>query len=299
MPMRLIVILGVLHVAACALYGFLCVARVSKHPPAIALLLLFLPVVGFLAALLADVLYARGLDGTWGCAEEHFALEDEIYGRVKQAEETDVVPLVDALTINDAPTRRKIMMEILHRDPEQFIDQLKQTLDVDDTEMIHYSVTTIVEIRTLFEEALMQKERAFRANEGNADRVADYAELIGRCLDSGILEGVRQREIETRYLEVLRIAIRLMPDTPDWRQRFVETACLLRKDAEALEQLRVMLDRWPYDEQVCRAALDYGIRMKDAAWIERISKTTEAYREGWTTATKRAFAFWKGEANGS
>ncbi len=288
-------IMGILLVNAVVsmLYFVMCLTHVSVHSPSIVLLLLLLPGTGVLAALVADILHSAGKDGERGINAERFALEDKIYGRVEVAQAQDIIPLTDALIIDSKETRRNIMMEILHKDPEQFTEQLKRVLDVDDTEMVHYSVTTIVEMRAQFDNALLRLEKRFSEEPSDQTVVTEYAQLLERYLSSGILEGNRQQEIRERYSEALLRAAVLMPDTLEWRLRYVENERALTHYVDALAQVRVLLHRWRKDERVWLAALDCAVAMRNDALIAQLCKEVAPLSGSWPIAAREAFAFWQ------
>ena len=78
---------------------------------------------------------------------ESFKISDIRYKRIEvddDSNETITVPLEEAISVNNASVRRKLMMDILHRNPEEYIELLQMTRTADDTELTHYATTTMM-----------------------------------------------------------------------------------------------------------------------------------------------------------
>ena len=85
---------------------------------------------------------------------ESFKISDIRYKRIvvdDDSNETITVPLEEAISVNNASVRRKLMMDILHRNPEEYIELLQMTRTADDTELTHYATTTMMEIQNKYE----------------------------------------------------------------------------------------------------------------------------------------------------
>ena len=81
---------------------------------------------------------------------EKLKIEDEIYKRIDvdaSKDSNSTVPLEEALVIDDTKTRRKLMMDILNRDPKQYIRLLQKIRMSSDTEITHYATTSMAEIQ--------------------------------------------------------------------------------------------------------------------------------------------------------
>ena len=91
---------------------------------------------------------ARGDVSCAGTLESLRLKDDMRRGVVVQGRETDagVVPLEEALIVNDAGDRRRLMLSMLTEDPGAYLAQLQAAKLNDDVEVAHYAATAVAQI---------------------------------------------------------------------------------------------------------------------------------------------------------
>lgn len=225
------------------------------------------------------VLCARGEafgDAHKGGTLESLRMNDAIRrGMQVQVREGDagVVPLEEALIVNDPSDRRRLMLSMLTEDPDAYLAQLQAAKLNDDVEVAHYAATAVAQISKESDLKLQQLERAFKTDP-TAENLDAYCDYLGTYLDSGLAEGrveQIQRQQYARLLArrceredgaVLRIryataladageldeaeavATQLVADTPDEQEAWM--LCLrlavMRRDGEAVQQVIDAID---------------------------------------------------------
>ena len=75
-----------------------------------------------------------------------------------------VVPLEEALIVNDPGDRRRLMLSMLTEDPDAYLAQLQAAKLNDDVEVAHYAATAVAQISKESDLKLQQLERAFKTD---------------------------------------------------------------------------------------------------------------------------------------
>lgn len=207
---------------------------------------------------------------------ESLLLNDEIRrGTQVQVREGDagVVPLEEALIVNDPSDRRRLMLSMLTEDPDAYLGQLQAAKLNDDVEVAHYAATAVAQISKESDLKLQQLERAFKTDP-STENLDAYCDYLGEYLASGLAEGrvaqiqrqqyarllARRCEREDgaalriRYATALAdageldeaeaVATQLVADTPDEQEAWM--LCLrlavMRRDGEAVQQVIDAID---------------------------------------------------------
>lgn len=207
---------------------------------------------------------------------ESLRLNDAIRrGMQVQVREGDagVVPLEEALIVNDPSDRRRLMLSMLTEEPDAYLAQLQAAKLNDDVEVAHYAATAVAQISKESDLKLQQLERAFKADP-SAQNLDDYCDYLGDYLASGLAEGrvaqiqcqqyarllARRCEREDgtplhiRYATALAdagelddadaVATQLVADVPDEQEAWM--LCLrlavMRRDGEAVQQVIDAID---------------------------------------------------------
>lgn len=229
--------------------------------------------------LLVVLLCARSLvfgDALKDSTLESLRIDDDLHrSMLVQGREDDagVVPLEEALIVNDLGDRRRLMLSILTEDPDAYLAQLQAAKLNDDVEVAHYAATAVAQISKESDLKLQQLERAFKADP-SAQNLDAYCDYLGTYLDSGLAEGrvaQIQRQQYARLLarrceheeslelriayagaladagdidEAARIANRLMVDAPDEQETWM--LCLrlavMHRDGDAVQQVIDAID---------------------------------------------------------
>lgn len=109
------------------------------------------------------------------------------------------MPLEEALIVNSAEQRRKLIFSVLNDDPMQYYDLLQQARMNEDSEVVHYAATAMAQISKQADLTLQRHEADYAAKPNDPEVLAAYSRYLGEYLDSGLVQG-RAAEIQQRQL---------------------------------------------------------------------------------------------------
>ena len=174
-----------------------------------------------------------------------------------------VVPLEEALIVNDPGDRRRLMLSMLTEDPDAYLAQLQAAKLNDDVEVAHYAATAVAQISKESDLKLQQLERAFKTDPSshNLDAYCDFLGVaqIQRQQYARLLARRCEREegsaLRIRYATALAdageidkaedVASQLVIDASD--EQDVWMLCLrlavIRRDGQAVRRVVDAIDK--------------------------------------------------------
>lgn len=174
------------------------ILKVHKYMFFVALLL---PFWGILLVLMLHFQIGFEADDSIDVGVEKLKLESELYKSVTVDEKkvaTTTVPIEEALVINSAKERRSIIMDVLNDNPKEYIEFLQKAGNNEDTEVVHYAVTAMVEISKENDYMLQNLERDYEANPDDPQVLERYTDFLWNCLSQNLMQG--QVEVINREL---------------------------------------------------------------------------------------------------
>ena len=197
----LYIILLAVHFIVCLLVFLGIEMNVLKVHRYMFFVVLFLPFWGLLAVLILHFQILFEADDGIDVGVEKLKLESELYKSVtiddkKNAKNT--VPIEEALIINSPKERRTIIMDVLNDNPKEYIEFLQKAGNNEDTEVVHYAVTAMVEIAKENDYLLQDLERQYAANPDDSTVLEKYTEFLWGCLSQNLMQG--QVEVLNREL---------------------------------------------------------------------------------------------------
>ena len=122
---------------------------------------------------------------------ESLRINDELHRSIlvhDREADAGVIPLEEALIVNDPADRRRLMLSMLTEEPDAYLAQLQAAKLNDDVEVAHYAATAVAQISKESDLKLQQLERAFKTDP-SAQNLDEYCDFLGEYLDSGLAEG--------------------------------------------------------------------------------------------------------------
>ena len=122
--------------------------HLMKSRPMILPIVFLVPVFGFSCLLFLEWESRGDQENKKEIGIEKLKINDDIHRSILMEEDPArdlMVPLQEALLMNDASTRRELMMDILYDDVGEYVEVLKNARMNDDTEVVHYATTAMVE----------------------------------------------------------------------------------------------------------------------------------------------------------
>ena len=286
------IIVGI-HIVLCLLVLFAMIFRRLSVPKYMFIIAVLLPFWGILIVLIQHFKIGFDSDSAAELDVEKFKVESELYRSVtvddKRSDKT--IPIEEALLINTAKERRALIMDVLNDNPGEYVDLLQKAGNNEDTEVVHYAVTAMVEISKETDAALQRLSSAYEAAPDDINVLGEYADFLWDRLSKNIMQGqveVLNREI---FSQLMHKKIATNPDVADYT-RLIENE-LIRKHWNAAEDaLHDMAEQWEQTEEYVLLNVQYLSCMNKGDELRDFIKKAENSNIYLSSKTKEVLAFW-------
>ncbi len=292
-----LILYAAVHTVVCAAV-YLCIrGRVLKFSGQLMPIIALVPFAGLWTAVIADYYSRRHKSGTREMTVEELHLDGEDPRLRKLAPEDGekaVIPLEEAMSVNDAKTRRALMLEILHRNPEQYAELLHNACMDEDIEVSHYASTAVMELQRGYEHALQKSEREFGENPDSPEIRDRYIKNLYSYISSGLIDKNVLFVYRSRYADVLSKKINDRPEDMDAVLRAADNYIELEKYTDAAELADLAVRKWSSREEPWLEKIKVCERTNDGEGIKRVIAQIKKRNVYLTNRGRSAIAFWDG-----
>lgn len=256
---------------------------------------LFLPFWGVLTILLLHFQIAINADGVRRVGVEKMRLDNEIYKSITVEDKKNadaIVPMEEALLINSARERRELIMDVLNDNPDEYIEFLQKAGDNDDTEVVHYAVTAMVEISKENDYALQRFEQEYLQDSENYDLLERYTAFLWNCLEQNLMRGQIETMNRNLFDELIRKKLSKSPSLSDYT-KIVKNSLKLKNYTDAASAIEKMETLWQKSEEVILLKLQYYAAAQLGDKIKDLLDYIEKEHIYLSAKGKEEIAFWK------
>lgn len=230
---------------------------------------------------------------------ESLRLNDEIRrGMQVQVREGDagVVPLEEALIVNDPSDRRRLMLSMLTEDPDAYLAQLQSAKLNDDVEVAHYAATAVAQISKESDLKLQQLERAFKTDP-STENLGAYCDYLGTYLDSGLAEGRVEQIQRQQYARLLARRCE-REDGAALRIRYATALADAGELDEAEAVITQLVAEVPDDQEAWMLCLRLAVMRRDGEGVRQVIDAIDNQHVYLSAENRDKLAFWRdgGEA---
>lgn len=230
---------------------------------------------------------------------ESLRLNDEIRrGMQVQVREGDagVVPLEEALIVNDPSDRRRLMLSMLTEDPDAYLAQLQAAKLNDDVEVAHYAATAVAQISKESDLKLQQLERAFKTDP-STENLGAYCDYLGTYLDSGLAEGRVEQIQRQQYARLLARRCE-REDGAALRIRYATALADAGELDEAEAVITQLVAEVPDDQEAWMLCLRLAVMRRDGEAVQQVIDAIDNQHVYLSAENCDKLAFWRdgGEA---
>ena len=225
---------------------------------------------------------------------ESLRLKDDIRRGVQvQRREGDagVVPLEEALIVNDPAERRRLMLSMLTEEPDAYLAQLQAAKLNDDVEVAHYAATAVAQISKESDLKLQQLERAFKTDP-SSHNLNEYCDFLGEYLDSGLAEG-RVAQIQRQQYARLLARRCEREDAFELRIRYATALA----DVGQIDEAQAVTDQLvldvPDEQEVWMLSLRLAVMRRDGDEVQRVIDAIDKQHVYLSAANREELAFWR------
>ena len=254
---------------------------------------LLVPLWGLLIVLILHFQIAFDATDSAEIGVEKLKLESELYKSITVDEKkTDTtIPIEEALLINSARERRSIIMDVLNDNPSDYVEFLQKAGNNDDTEVVHYAVTAMVEISKENDYMLQKLDAEHAANPDDMSVLTRYIDFLWGCLSQNLMQG--QVEVMNRELfsQLMRKKIAIEGNINDY-SRLAENELKCKNYDNAEDVINRMGEKWPEAEEYLLLRIQHLASLGKGHEVQDFVKQTENKHIYMSSKTKEALAFW-------
>lgn len=267
----------------------------SNHQKEFIPILFFIPFFGVLAALIIDMYYKA--EGHNQNPIEIYQLSpgENIYWRPieNRKENINLIPLEEAISLNDTKTRRKLMLESLYDNPSKFIDVLLVARTNDDIETVHYASTTISKIQRDFQIELQKLSVAIEKNPEDIQLLDTYIEVTQDYINSDILEEYLLKRQRLMFKEILDRRIEKAGITKNILFSRIDNNLALKDFQFAYDDCISLLNLWSDDEHVWTKTIQVCVESNDPERLKKVLDKTKKLNIQWSAANRALISTWQ------
>jgi hypothetical protein len=291
-------VLLTLHILWCAAAWLLIRFHIWKvrymHLP----LIFFVPVWGTLAVLLITHMSASRTAGRKFDELENMRGDETLESAypARKAEAETILPMEDALILNNAATRRSVMMDVLMQDSEEYLPALQEARKTDDVEVVHYATTAMVEMNKKNEIRMQRFEHAYAEQAGDTAFLRRYLDFLEMYIRGGLAEGQVLSIARDRYQKILTSLIAEQKADEEDYANLASSYLDAKQYPAAGDVLQIMKDKWPTKESLFYLQLRLAYETGN---VSELRKTIRERRELIAFDTKEVrdvMAFWEKKA---
>lgn len=261
--------------------------------------MVLVPLWGPLLVVLLSVRSAVFGDDLKDATLEALRINDDMHrSMLVQGREGDdgVVPLEEALIVNDPGDRRRLMLSLLTEDPDAYLAQLQAAKLNDDVEVAHYAATAVAQISKESDLKLQQLERAFKTDP-SAQNLNAYCDYLGTYLASGLAEG-RVAQIQRQQYARLLARRCEREDGLALRVRYATALADAGEVDEAEDVAERLVADTPDEQDVWMLCLRLAVLRHDGEMVQRVIDAVDKQHVYLSAENREKLAFWRegGEA---
>ena len=202
-----------------------------------------------------------------------------------------VVPLEEALIVNDPGDRRRLMLSMLTEDPDAYLAQLQAAKLNDDVEVAHYAATAVAQISKESDLKLQQLERAFKTDP-SAQNLNVYCDYLGTYLASGLAEG-RVAQIQRQQYARLLARRCEREDGLALRVRYATALADAGEVDEAEDVAERLVADTPDEQDVWMLCLRLAVLRHDGEMVQRVIDAVDKQHVYLSAENREKLAFWR------
>lgn len=256
---------------------------------------LLLPFWGEVVVLLLHLQIVLKRDGKAELGVDKFKVKSELYKSISMDSGTNTqrtVPMEDALLINNSAERRALILDVLNDNPKDYIEFLQKAGDNDDTEVVHYAVTAMVELSKENDTLLHMLEKQYEAEPENPEILEAYTDLLWECLSMNMMQGQVEKMNRELFSSLMLKKIAKGGSIEDY-VRSVMNDLIQKNYRNASFVLERMKEQYPAHEDYFLLKIQYLAALKRSEDIQKLLAEVKEKQIYFSAKGKEAIAFWE------
>ncbi len=284
----------ILHSVVCLLVAILMLKKRIKVRLSILPAVVFLPVCGLIILIMEMLTVEKQIRGQKDAGMGKATIDDVKYRQIPASEGVntpEAVPLEEAILVNDAQTKRGLLLEVLQRNPEDYIELLQKARMSDDTELTHYATTTMMEIQSGYELEIHRMESDLE-QESTYETWSYYKNQLNRYIQSGLISGSILQIYRLKLSTALKRMMEFEPENRRLMWECIENYIELGERETAEKLLRFSYEKYSDDEKLYRLMVDYCFSTSQGAKIQEVLNLLKKNNVYLSSEGKKWYDFW-------
>lgn len=284
----------IVHLLLSAWYAFFIFSGKSNLRKEQVLLIFFIPVFGPIVAMVIEQLNLLKRQGIKPIDLEPLGLGDDILWVTLKSfhENSDIVPLEEAIMINDVKVRRRLMLETLYTDPLKYLDVLNIAKYNDDIETSHYATTTIAKAQKDFQLSIQNLAVAIENSPDDESLLDEYLDALEKYINSGLLEEHLLRNLRIVYSKVIDRKLELAEMDRNVIIKKLRNCIDLAEFNTAFECGEQLIANWPENEDTWIEVIRICVSSLDGNKLQEIVSRMKEEKVNWTRDGKEKVQIW-------
>lgn len=255
---------------------------------------LCLPIWGLLIVLVLHFQIWFEADDSIDVGVEKLKIESELYKSLTIEEKNgqNIIPIEEALLINSPRERRELIMDVLNDNPKEYVEFLQKAGNNEDTEVVHYAVTAMVEISKENDYLLQEFERQYVIEPDNPVLLEKYCDFLWSCLVQNLMQGQVEMLNRELFSTLLQKKIAIGEKITDY-VRLIENELKRKNYTLADEYLRQMNTAYPKREEYYLLRVQYLAALGRGEDIRKLLTEIAENQVFLSSKSKEVLAFWE------
>lgn len=129
--------------------------------------------------------------------------QDSNHSMDESSKANAIVPVTDALLLNNTKVKKQVLITILRDDKTRSIEVLQEALASEDYEASHYAAIALMELKDSFNIALSESMKLLEENPKDGSYLMQYANVLGKFIKSKLSDKIREEHLKQQYVKVL------------------------------------------------------------------------------------------------
>lgn len=288
------IVLLIIHLIVCICIWIGIRTQLLKVKKYLMVPVIFVPFWGALCMLLLHLQVLVKVENSRTVGVEKLRVNEEIYKNYFQSREeneSDIVPLEEALLINEPELRRQLIMNILNDNPSRYTELLEKARMNEDVEVVHYAITAMVELSKDYDSKLQTMERIYAAAPDDPTVLDEYCAFMEEYLQQGLMEKQMEQMQRNQYTELLRKKIQ---NKKDLHSCICLTDNLMRlEEFIAVQEVLNFIDQnWHRSEKYWVKRVQYLAEQKNGKEIQKVLKQMKEEHIYLSSKSKEVLSLW-------
>ena len=293
--LRPLLVMLAIHIGLILVYLVICLATSRTYFRREHLIpILTIPIFGLLIGFGILLSHWSGRDNKKPVEMESMHLGSDIYWRSlqKPQENLEIVPLEEAINLDDYSIRRRILLDALFDNPTKHIEVLMVARHNEDAETAHYAATTIEKIQRDFQMEIQRYSAYLKQHPQDPQILNAYIRLLEKYIHSGLLEN----KMANRHRKVLaQLLDQKLASHPNDKQALVKKIrnnLALRDYASCFEISRQLRLGWPSDEDTWIESLRISVESRNPNLFQEVVRGIEKSEIDWSKTGREQLRYW-------